>query len=89
MMVISSHLPEDHGAVGSHPGRRQGKIIEEMSIDEATEQKICRGSLVVRTISRSPEWTTERNLSANAECARRLSPSLLVVGFVLRILILE
>ena len=65
-----------------------GQDVEEMSID-ATEQKICRGSLVVRTISRSPEWTTERNLSANAECARRLSPSLLVVGFVLRILILE
>jgi hypothetical protein len=25
VMVISSYLPEDHGAVGSHPGRAPGQ----------------------------------------------------------------
>ena len=39
-MVISSYLPEIMALSDRILVARQGKIIEEMSIDEATEQKI-------------------------------------------------
>ena len=40
VMLISSYPPGDHGASDCIQAARQGKIIEETSIDEATEQKI-------------------------------------------------
>ena len=40
MMVISSYPPEIMALSDRILVARQGKIIEEMSIDEATEQKI-------------------------------------------------
>ena len=40
MVVISSYLPEIMALSDRILVARQGKIIEEMSIDEATEQKI-------------------------------------------------
>jgi ABC-type sugar transport system ATPase subunit len=39
-VVISSYLPEIMALSDRILVARQGKIIEEMSIDEATEQKI-------------------------------------------------
>jgi hypothetical protein len=49
-----------------------------MSIDEATQQKIMYavGSLVVQTITLSPQWATEEIFPQTVECARPLSPSL-------------
>jgi ABC-type sugar transport system ATPase subunit len=40
VVVISSYLPEIMALSDRILVARQGKIIEEMSIDEATEQKI-------------------------------------------------
>jgi hypothetical protein len=55
---------------------RQGKIIDEHRRGNPTEDHVRRGSLVVQTITLSPQWATEEIFPQTVECARPLSPSL-------------
>ena len=51
MVVISSYLPEIMALSDRILVARQGKIIEEMSIDEATEQKIMYAAVHLSAIA--------------------------------------
>jgi hypothetical protein len=82
-MVISSYLPEDDGAVGSHPDRAPGQDHrrDEHRRGDRIEDHVRRGSFVVQTITLSPQWATEEIFPQTVECARPLFLFIVMLGF--------